>query len=176
MAVPPPGDDAAGRARRDERRLEGTHERAHQQAALVQPDDRIGHELAGAVVGDLPAALGSDDRDAASGEFLVTREDVGRVGLPAQGQDGWMLQEQELVPDRAGHAFVDEPLLHRVRLVVVHATEPPGVQRRRLTGRLPGGRVRTGIDQRGLHRATIAGARPKALRGGLASSAGRIAL
>ncbi len=141
----------------------------------MQPDDRIRHELAGAVVGDLPATLGSDDRDAASGQFLVTREDVGRVGVAAQGQDGWMLQEQELVPDRACHAFVDEPLLQRVRLVVRHATEPPGVQRRRLTGRLPGGRVRTGIDQRGLHRATIAGARPQAVRGGLASSAGRIA-
>ena len=115
MAVAPPGDDVVGGAGRDERRLERTHERAHQQAALVQPDDRIGHELTGAVVRDLPAALGPLDRDAASGEFIVAREDVGRVGVAAQGQDGRMLQEQELVPDRAGHALVDEPLLEGVR-------------------------------------------------------------
>ena len=175
VAVPPRRDDAVGGAGRDERRLEGTHERADQEAPLVKPDDGIRHELAGPVVGDLAATLGSNDRDAASGELLVAREDVGRVRLPAEGQDGGMLQQQELVADRACRALIDEPLLQRVGIAVGHATQPLGTQRRRLTGRLPGGRIRTGIDQRGLHRATIAGACPNAVRWGLAAMAGRIA-
>ena len=44
------------------------------------------------------------------GQIIVAREDVGRVGVPAQGQGRWMLEEQELILDRPGHVLVDEPV------------------------------------------------------------------
>jgi hypothetical protein len=67
-----------------------------------------------------------------------------------------MLQEQELVLDRASGPLVDEPLLEGVRGRVIKPTEPSGVHWRYDAGRLPAGRVRPGIGQ-GLHAGTIAG-------------------
>ena len=46
MAVAPGGRHAERGAGLDEGRLERAHERAHQQLALVEPEDRVGHELA----------------------------------------------------------------------------------------------------------------------------------
>ena len=64
MAVPAGGRDAVRGTRLDERRLERADERPQEQAALVQRDDRVRDQLAGAVVGDLAAALDADDLDA----------------------------------------------------------------------------------------------------------------
>ena len=75
-----------------------------------------------------------------------------------------MLEQQQLVRDRAGRALVDEPLLQRMRIGVVDAAEPARVQRRRSAGQVPGGRIRPGIDQGRLHPRTIAGAPTHAVR------------
>ena len=45
-------------------------------AQLAQAHDGIGHQLAGAVVGDLPATLDADDLDAAALELRGIGEDV----------------------------------------------------------------------------------------------------
>ena len=60
------GRHAEGRAGRDEGGLEGADERPDHQAAGGQGDDRVGDQLAGAVVGHLAAALDPDDLDAAA--------------------------------------------------------------------------------------------------------------
>ena len=76
--------DAEGAAGIDQRRLERADERSEQQAALVQADDRIRHELAGTVVGDLPATLDPFDRDApAASSALVARMCAGSECLPS---------------------------------------------------------------------------------------------
>ena len=86
VAVAPAGRDAEGRAGRDERRLEGADERPDQQAAVARRDDRIGHELARAVVRHLAAALDPDDLDAARGAASPrSRQDVRRVGRAGRG-------------------------------------------------------------------------------------------
>ena len=74
-----------------------------------------------------------------------------------------MLQEQQLVGDLAGRALVDQTALQDVRIGVVDPAEPAGVQGRGLAGRVPGERIRPGIDQGRLHSRTIAGGRVNAV-------------
>jgi hypothetical protein len=57
--------DAEGRARLDHGLLEGADQGAEQDPAVAQTNDRIGHELARPVIGDLAAALHPEDLDAA---------------------------------------------------------------------------------------------------------------
>ena len=159
MAVASGGGHARGGARLDQGGLERPDEGSDQQAAVVQSDDRIRHQLARTVIGDLPAALGPLDDDATGSELPIGGEDVRGIGLAAEGQNGGMLEEEQLVPDRAGGALVDEVLLEPVRLGVVDPAEPSSVQRRRATGWVPGGRIRPGFDQGRLHPRTIAGVR-----------------
>jgi hypothetical protein len=147
-----------GGTRRDEGRLERSDERPEEQAALVQPDDGIGDQLARTVIGHFAATLDPLDRDAPSRELSRAREDVRGVGLATQGQDRGMLQEQQLVGDLAGRSLVDQPTLEGVRIGVVDSAQPAGVQRRAIAGSVPGERVRPGIDQGRLHARTIAGA------------------
>ena len=99
VALAPVGDDPEGGAGLGHRRLEGAHERPEQQAAPGQRDDRIGDELAAAVVRDLATALDPDDLDPARGEELGRGADMALVGLAAEGQDRRVLDEQELVRD-----------------------------------------------------------------------------
>ena len=124
----------------------------------MHPDDGIGDQLTRAVVGDLAAALDPLDLDASSLELLGRRQDVRRVGVLAEGQDCRVFEQQQLVADAGVGSVIDEPLLERVRLAVVDATEPPRAQRRHAFG----GRAQRGtrIDEGGLHARTIAGVRP----------------
>ncbi len=104
------------------------------------------------MIGHLAAALDPDDLDRPTGELGLGREDVGGVRVAAQGQDGRMLQEQQLITDLARGTRVDEALLEGVGPRVVDPAEPARVQRPRV--RRHG---RTGIDEGGLHPRTIAG-------------------
>src|ERR1019366_3035418 len=76
--------------------LESPDERADQQAPARQGEDWIGHQLARAVIGDLAAAFDPDQLDAPSLELPGRRTNVALVGVSAEGQDRWMLEEQEL--------------------------------------------------------------------------------
>ena len=75
------------------------------QAAEVE--DGIADELAGAVIGDVAAAVDFVEGDAAAGKQLVGGQNVGAVGVAAKGEDGRMLEEQEHVFDAALEAEVD---------------------------------------------------------------------
>ena len=57
----------------------------------AQVDQRIGHELAGAVVGDLAAAIGAHHRDVAGRQHVL-----GLAGL-AEGEDRIVLDQPQLV-------------------------------------------------------------------------------
>ncbi len=129
MAVTAGGPDAELGARPDERVLERANERTDEQAALVERHDRIGHQLARAVVGDLAAALDADDGDPASVQVGRAGEDVGRIAVAAQRQDRRVLQQQELVADQPVGALGCQASLQRVRLVVGDPPEPARLER-----------------------------------------------
>ena len=162
VAVAPRRLDAERGTGRDERRLEGADERADEQAAIVEGDDRVGHELTRAVVGDLAAALDVHDRDTPSLELGGdAREDVCRIAVPAQRQDGRVLQQEELVADPPIGPLGGQSPLERMRLVIRDPTEPvrlerPGCWAIEAFGRADR-RHRTPGEQVGLHRRTIAG-------------------
>ena len=153
MAVAPGGLDAERRAGRDEGGLERPDERAQQEATLGQRDDRIGDQLAGSVIGHLATTLDPMDLDPAGRELAGRREDVRRVRVAAQGQDRWVLEQQELIGDGAGRALGDESLLQVMSGGVVRATEPACLESASAgaDGRLGRG------EQAGLHEVTIAG-------------------
>ena len=142
MAVAPTGGDAERRAGVDQRRLERADERPQEQPPLVQAHDRIGDQLARPVVGDLAATLDALDLDAARASSLGRREDVRRVGVPPERQDGGMLEQQQLVADPTGRALVDEPLLEGLGVAVGDPPEPARLERRAPTGAVGEGSVR----------------------------------
>jgi hypothetical protein len=161
VAFAPAGGHAERRARLGHRRLERPHERPEQEASVGEAEDRVGHELAGTVVGDLAAALDPDDLDPPSGEFPGIGQDVAVIGVPAERQHGRVLEQEQAVTDRTVGAAPGELLLERPRLAV---GDPP--QPGRADGRRPGGAVLTGRGHRvGLHVPTIAGKRHPAVRG-----------
>ena len=95
--------DAEVRADPDHHVLEAAHV-GHDVDRLGQPDDRVAHELARAVPGDLPAAVDVDHRRP------VERPLVG-LGALAGGVDRGVLQQQRGVGLVAGdHLGVEVPL------------------------------------------------------------------
>ena len=62
----------------------------------VEVEDGVGDELAGAVVGDVPAAVGLVDLDAGCGERAGGGDQVlGGVGSRGDGDDGGVLDEED---------------------------------------------------------------------------------
>jgi hypothetical protein len=104
VPLAPVGADTVRQTRRDERRLERTDQRPDRQAPACEGDDRIGHQLPRAVVGDLAAPLDADHLDVAPGKVVGRRQDVRRIRVPAERQDGRVLEEEQLVPDPARYA------------------------------------------------------------------------
>ena len=68
-------------------------------------EEGIGHELAGAVVRDMAAALAGDDSDACLGQQLWG-EDAGAVAAAAEGDDGLVLGQQEGLRGAIGNDVV----------------------------------------------------------------------
>ena len=118
-------------------RLERPDQGTDEQAAPAQGQDRIGDQLARAVIGDLAAALDPDDLDPPPGEQVGLRPDERLVGMAAEGQDGGVLEEQELVGDRPGDPRVDELALQRPGGAVVDPAEPVDVDLSRPIGGEP---------------------------------------
>ena len=77
----------------------------------AQIDDRIADELAGAVVGDVAAAIDLVELDAALREEFIAGENVGAVGVAAKREDGRMLEQQQRVADEVLLARGDDLLL-----------------------------------------------------------------
>ena len=61
--------------------------------------DGVADELARAVIGDVASAVDLVDFDAALGEEIVGREDVGAGGVAAEGEDRRVFEEEERVAD-----------------------------------------------------------------------------
>ena len=134
MPVPPGGGDAVGGAGRHERRFQGPNQRPDHQAAARQRQDRVGDQLAGPVVGDLATALDLDHLDPAGAQLIGRGEDMRRVGVPSQGQDGRMLQQQQLVADPIVGTLGRQPALEGMGLAVVDPAEPSGARSAQLLG------------------------------------------
>jgi len=78
------------------------------------------------VIGDVAAASGLVDLDAARSERLVGRKNVraAAVAANAERQHVWMFEEEQRIADPAGPTLFNERPLQRERLGVRHATEP----------------------------------------------------
>ena len=75
------------------------------QAAEVE--DGVADELAGAVVGDVAAAVDFVEGDAAAGKNLIGGQDVGAIGVAAKGEHGRMFEKQKNVFNAALEAEVN---------------------------------------------------------------------
>ena len=89
----------------------------------AQIEDRVADKLAGAVIGDVAAAVDLVERDAARGQKLVRRQDICALGVAAQREHGRMLEQQKHVADAAFGAQRDQLLLQAQCLAVIHAPE-----------------------------------------------------
>jgi hypothetical protein len=96
-------------------------------AQAAEIEDRVADQLAGAVVGHVAAAVDLVEGDAAAFEQLVRCQNVGTVGVTAQGEHGRVLQQQEHVADAILLAEIDELGLETQGLGVVDAAEIEGV-------------------------------------------------
>ena len=70
----------------------------------AEVEDGVADELAGAVVGDVAAAVDFVDFYGSAGEQVVGGQDVGAGGVAAEGEDGWVFEEEERVADEVGFA------------------------------------------------------------------------
>ena len=75
------------------------------------------------MVGDVAAAIDFVDGDAALGQQFIGGENVGAVGVAAQGEHRRMLEQQQHIVDAALVAQADDLSLQAQRFVVVHAPE-----------------------------------------------------
>ncbi len=130
MTVSSGGADAERGRSFDHRFLERPYEWSQEDPAIAEAEDRIGHELARAVVGDLATTLDPDGLDAPAAELTRRGQNVGIVGLTTEGQHGIMLEEQEVVRDGPARAQVNEALLERPRIPIGDPPEPHGHERR----------------------------------------------
>ena len=77
----------------------------------LQQEDGIADQLSRAVVGDVATAARLVQFDAAPREFVGRDEKVGAARADAKRDDGWMLQQQQLIGDAVVLAVGHEPLL-----------------------------------------------------------------
>ena len=75
----------------DHRLFEGCDQIAHAKSCTAQVNERIDHELPGAVVGHLPAAIDLHHRD------VTRREQVGGIRVHAQCEDRLVLEHPEFI-------------------------------------------------------------------------------
>jgi P-type Ca2+ transporter type 2C len=125
MPLAPAGIDAELPAAVGQGALEGPNERAEEQASTIELQDRVGHELARAVVGDLAPAFDPDDLDAASSQLVPAGADVRLVGVAAKRQDGRVLEQQQLVGNEVSGSLDREPPLELPGGAVIDPAEPP---------------------------------------------------
>ena len=126
--------DASGRhakltAKPDQRFFHQAHEvdraqaRALRVAQAAQVEDRVADELPRPVIGHVPAAVDLVEGNAARGQQLIGRENVGAPRVAAQREHGRVLEQQQHVADAPRGAQGDEFFLQAQRFAVVHAAE-----------------------------------------------------
>lgn len=104
-------NDAVIRQHADESGLNAMHQGSHRQCAASQVEQQIGHELTGAVVGDLAAAVTPHDGDVAGGQ-----KKLGLAGL-SLGEDRLVFGKPDLVLGGAVASIGERA--HRAKHVVV---------------------------------------------------------
>ena len=92
-------------------------------AQAAQVEDGVADELAGAVIGDVAAAVDLVEGDAARGKQLIGGENVGAVGVAAQRKHRRMLEQQQHVADAVLLAQRDQLLLQAKGFSVGDAAE-----------------------------------------------------
>jgi hypothetical protein len=96
----------------------------------TQINDGIAHNLAGAVVGDIAASAGFVKLDAELREPPGCREDMTPIvaDLDPERDNGRVLEQEQLVRDRAAPALLDELLLEDKAVRVRNATETANLE------------------------------------------------
>jgi hypothetical protein len=89
----------------------------------AEVEDGVTDELAGTVVGDVAAAVDLVDVDAFAGEKVVGGEDVGARGVATEGENRWVLKEDEGIANAVGFACSDDFGLNAKAFGVGDATE-----------------------------------------------------
>jgi hypothetical protein len=105
--------------RGDDRRFD----RAEVRADVGDAHDRIADELAGAVVGDAPAAVGRDDVDAFCAVEVLAERQLARARASPVGVDGGMLEQEERVGQLLGLPALTNLLLEADRVEVGNRAE-----------------------------------------------------
>jgi hypothetical protein len=104
----------------------------------AEVEDGVADELAGAVIGDVATAVDLVDFDAALGEELVGREDIGAAGVAAEGEDRRVFEEEERVADGSRFACGYDLGLDAEAFGVGDAAELEEVDVHRMSGALGG--------------------------------------
>ena len=97
--------------------------------ARREVDDRVAHELAGRVVGDVAAARDLVHRDAARRERVRGDEQVLAARAAAERHDRRVLEQEQRVGTRAAAPRRDELVLERERIAVGDLAELPHRER-----------------------------------------------
>ena len=121
------GLDPGARERGDDRLLD----RAEVRDDVDDAHDRIADELAGAVVGQLAAAVDVDDVDPALAIPVLAERQLARQRPAPARVDRRVLEQQQRVRDRVGLARGPHALLQRERLAVLDDAELADPQLRR---------------------------------------------
>src|SRR5204863_198396 len=105
--------------RGEQRALHGAHELDD----VVGVHDRVADELAGAVVGDAPAAVDVDDVDALGAVPVFAHRQLALAGAPPARVDGRVLEQEQRVGDLVGLAARAQALLEGEGLPVLDLAE-----------------------------------------------------
>ena len=113
------------------------------------------------MVRDFAATLDPDQLDTPRRKLLRRGQDMLRVGIAAERQDGGMLEQEQPVADPAVGALAGKASLERPRLPIRDSAEPLRVERFGTVG----GTCGLSVDRGGLHVGTIAGRARRAVGG-----------
>jgi len=111
---------AEGGADADEELLQGAQVAVKILAVIAKIEDGIAYELAGTVVGGLAAAIDLDERMGKMGGATQ----AGLVRGAADGVNGVVLEEEELIGDGAVATFGYEAILEGEALLEIDAAQP----------------------------------------------------
>ena len=87
---------------------------------LGEVEDRITHELAWTMIGDVSAAVGVENLRAARGKKFLGHQHVFLLRIPAQGVDVWMFQQDQRIGNCSGFALRHPLPLQLQRRSVIH--------------------------------------------------------
>ncbi len=98
------------RGRVDDRGLQRANV-ATQVERVLQLEDRVGHDLARPVEGDVAAAVDPDELGADLAQPLAAGEEVRRIATATEGVDGEVLEQQQAIADAPAPSLLRELVL-----------------------------------------------------------------